>query len=591
MNPFDFKKIVYRKPFYTKGRRFIESVIGLDSETLTSGRPFVFCTSLGDTFFLEDIPAIFFTSQYINKNIVTYNLQFDSGSVLYGLPVKNLEQLAKDGKTVYKKYVYKYIPRKLLRISNGRNAVSIWDIMQFYNTSLEKASAKYLDKHKLELETKEFTIDYVTDNFDKINRYCLQDAYLTAELGKYFLERLSAFNIPVNNLYSTASISQIYFSRNTLVPTVWLYWKKYRKLLKYACASYYGGKFEINARGVFDGYEYDIISAYGKEIYDLKDITFSDVIHSKKYQREATYGFLYCYINNMPDIYHSVTVKEKNLNTYPVGRYYAYITKEEYDYLQELNVDIDILDAYWLKCWFNTRPFKRPVDNLYAIKEAYKGKDALVYNLAKKMVNSVYGKMCQLIEKPDGKLQAGFMWNPIYASIITARVRIKLARLQNELGRDCIAVHTDSVITTKPIDKKYLGNNQGDFELKHKGRGVMLMCGIYQIDKKVANRGLPVPKGFDWFNTLKELGSSDVYTFRERTAFSWLYAVNVGKPELINRFMSTSKRISFNQERKRLWSHKTSASKLLAGLEYSMPRFRLDLRFDRKERQRGTSKK
>ena len=168
MDNFDFDKIVYRRPFYTSGKRYIKEVIGLDSETLTSGRPFLFCTSLGDSFTSADVPGIFFGRKYRGKNLVCYNLKFDSGSLLYNLPLENLDELREKTFTIYDGYHYTYIPHKLLRIRKGKNAVSFWDIFGFYKTSLDKAAKKHLGVGKTDIETKRFTLAYIKSNLDKI---------------------------------------------------------------------------------------------------------------------------------------------------------------------------------------------------------------------------------------------------------------------------------------------------------------------------------------------------------------------------------------------------------------------------------------
>jgi len=183
------------------------------SETLTDGRPFLFAISDGTTFDSRAIPEIFFTRKYRDRNFVCYNLKFDSGSILYDLPLPQRTKLWRDGKCGYRGYRYQYIPHKRLRITKGRNGVTFWDIAQFYRTTLEKASAKYLNEHKDDMPTKKFTWDYIHKNYSQIVSYCKQDAKLTEELGRYFFKFLSDFGIRPNNLYSEASISFEYFKR------------------------------------------------------------------------------------------------------------------------------------------------------------------------------------------------------------------------------------------------------------------------------------------------------------------------------------------------------------------------------------------
>jgi hypothetical protein len=572
VDKFDFDKIVYRKPFLRFGSRYIRDVIGLDSETLLSGKPFLFCTSLGDSFTLDDIPLIFFSRKYRGKNLVVYNLKFDSGSLLYKLPLKTLNELREKTEVEFEGYHYTYIPHKLLRIRKGKNAVSFWDILGFFKMSLDRASHKYLNDTKKHIETKKFHIDYVRKNLEHIKEYCIYDSQLTRRLALYLLEKLHVIKLYPNTLYSTASISFQYFKQNSRIVTSWDLWENNREVLRYACNSYYGGKVEITSRGTFKGYEYDINSAYAAEISNLINIKDCKVIRSHKYVKEAAYAFYRVYINDLEGISHSIVVKVKNMNIYPVGSFYAYITKPELEYLQTNNVDVKIIDAYHLLVGSIEYPYRETVNKLQRIKEEYKNKDIFVSEIAKLCNNSFYGKMCQLIEDYEGYLNAGVGWNPVYAATITANVRLKVAEIQNIFKGECLSVHTDAVITTRELPKKYLGDGLGAMLLKRQGNGIMIMSGMYKLAEKNAYRGFKMPSSFDWFDKLSDMGDSSKTELTFNEAKSWITAVVQKKIDEINRFSDNIKTLDLNSESKRLWLRKTNAHLLLTELERSLPK-------------------
>jgi len=569
---FDFDKIVYRKPFLRSGSRYIKDVIGLDSETLLSGKPFIFCTSLGDSFTLNDIPEIFFTRKYRGKNIVCYNLKFDSGSLLYKLPLDTLNELREKNETEFEGYRYSYIPHKLLRIGKGKNSVSFWDIMGFFKMSLDNASKKYLNDNKQHVETKKFHIDYVRANLDKLKEYCIKDSRLTRNLCLFLLNKLHVIKLYPNTLYSTASISFQYFKQNSHIVTSWDLWENNRDVLRYACNSYYGGKVEVTSRGSFTGYEYDINSAYASEIANLASIKDCRVRHKAKYDKEAIYAFYRVYINDLRGIAHSIVVKVKNLNIYPVGSFYAYITKNELEYLYSNNVDVKIIDAYHLYTDVLIYPYRETVKKLQQIKEEYKTKDKFVSEIAKLCNNSFYGKMCQLIEDYEGNLNAGIGWNPVYAATITANVRLKVCEIQNTFKQDCLSVHTDAVITTRELPIKYIGDGLGAMLLKRKGSGIMIMSGMYKLSDKNAYRGFKMPKSFDWSDKLSEMRDSSKVSLTFTEAKSWITAVVQKKLDEINRFTDNTKELDLNSENKRIWLRKTNARLLLTELEQSLPK-------------------
>jgi len=114
------------------------------------------------------------------------------------------------------------------------------------------------------------------------------------------------------------------------------------------------------------------------------------------------------------------------------------------------------------------------------------------YNLAKIMLNGFYGKMVQAIPQPDGSIKAGTAWNPIYAAVITANVRIKMSQIQNTYWDKCLAVHTDSAILTVPMPKELVTREIGKWSLDCQGEALVVSCGIYQIGDKVKFRGFPL---------------------------------------------------------------------------------------------------
>ncbi len=616
MQNFDFDKIRYKCPKTYIADRHIEYLIGLDTETKSTGQTFLICTSKGDSFTLSDVPKILFNRQYRNQHFCVYNLRFDAGSLIQALPEKYIDKLRRNNIVKYDGFIWKYIPHKMLRISRGKNAITIWDIFGFYGKSLNEASKQYLGKQKLDIETKTFTDDYIKSHIVQITDYCIQDARLVAELGNYLLKRLQDFGVKPNALFSTASISYLYFKTFAKIINVWSYWIWHRDLLKAACESYSGGKFEIIARGKFTGYEYDISSAYPYEISNLIDISEATVKRSRKYDSDCTYAFLRCTIDNTNSIHHPVALQDKSLNYYPAGIFNATITKEEYLFFLRYKIPVTINDGYYLYCPKKSYPYKSLIKKLYRKKQLYKKKDKMYSNICKIMMNSFYGKMAQLIETDEDDnifnanceddfddikqskkpkiLRAGAAWNPIYASIITANVRIRMSELQNIYGKHCIAVHTDSVILDKPIDKKYLGEGLGEFEAKEHGECIMIMCGLYQIGSKSADRGFKVPENYEWKRIFKYLKipynksynkkpfswklilqlmkNKEKILLQEVRPLSWRSAIIQHRCKEINKFITYDKILSLNMDRKRLWSEQTNAYKLLHGLEYSIPR-------------------
>jgi len=595
----EYDKIKFRRPNFKRKGELIGFIKGLDTEAYTTGEPFMCCIEDGRELNLKEFPACFFECDTLfNAHYGVYNLKYDSGAIIYYLPKDNLIELWEKNKTVYEfkgiKYTIEYIPHKLLQIKKGfSDYVKIWDIAQYYKSSLESASSRYLGEHKTDIETKSFTIEYVKKHRKQIKKYCVQDALLVSKLANYLKDKLFEFGIKTPALYSGASLSLRYYADRGNICTAYKYFTTEPELLKMAMDSYEGGKFEITARGFFpETYEYDITSAYPYHISNLYDLTLSRHFRSAKYYKDATYGFLKVTIDNREGKYLPCGIKrkqlkikgdsaKKELRIYPAGIYTLHCTKEEYEFMtQELNLDVKIHDAWWIKCLLPKKIYKERTENIFALKSKYKNKDDMLYSVTKIMANSFYGKTVQLIEDWKGVFNAGQGFNPIYGSIITANTRIQVARLQNLYKEDCLAVHTDSVIMKCKLDEKYITGKLGGFEYVTEGECILIACGQYSLNDKSAYKGFKptIVKNNDdemrvesWREILSKNKSKYVIKYPKKKTECWCEAISKGHFDRINLFYDDTKDIDLNCDLKRNWPNLMKAGDFLCKSQQSMP--------------------
>ena len=584
-----FDKIVYKKPSQYRFDKPLQKIIGFDSEAYRSGLTFLYATSEGDIIAPPDLFSVLVSDKYLSSNFVTWNLKYESGAILRVFPHKVLHALQQFHEAEYvfrdEKYLLSYIPHKQLRIKQDKwhgKSVRFWDMSPFYGrVKLETAAKEYLHESKHDVNPELFTEEYVKAHFDEIAKYCVQDCVLTKRLADLWISKFEQTGISVTSLYSEASISFTYISRKTDIVTPYEYWDYNKKLIRYAFESYEGGKFEVLARGKFSGYEYDISSAYPKEIANLIDIRNARIVYSNAYVPEAVYGFLRVRISlKNPDVRLPCGVLHK-IRTYPMGSYFITITKQEYDYItKELSVPVEIIDAAWIIVSCIRYPYDNIINELYIQKSFWKKKDRLRSNNYKIIMNGFYGKMAQCIEDVEGNYVAGQGWNPIYASIITANTRIAVTRLQNLLGRDALAVHTDSVITRVRIPDRFIGKNMGEFELVEEGDGVIVACGIYQINDQSALKGiirdkddkLTHKKSRTIIDILKGHPGQSEIELRIRHVESWLQSMSMNHPvSAINVFSDEPKKLDLNCDTKRIWPGDVTSDDLLNSLQFSEP--------------------
>lgn len=546
------------------------SVIGLDTEAYPSGRSFMLSTSLGDTFHMRDFPGCLFGRKYRSKKYVAYNLKYDAGALLQHLPVGRLKELWKCGNTSYKGYRYRVIGDKCLTVGKGRHTITVYDMLNFYETSLSKASTKYLDEHKGDLDPKLFTPGYVRVHWQEIAEYCMQDAVLVQRLAERMIGKFERLGVYPQKLFSTAYVSYQYFRTKCKYVTVRKFWWKHRGVLDAALKAYNGGKFEVTEKGTGYYYEYDIVSAYPYEIANLVDVSFARVVNDKVYRKTAIYGFMDCHIDIPHSVYSPTVVSHHELNIFPVGQYRRTITKAEYEYLLSVGADVEILDAWWLMLDHRTYPYRKEVRQLVKLKQEIKRTgDELDYHTVKILLNSLYGKMYQMIDT-DGcvenctlprrhtckkwitqkaaKWSASTCWNPIYAAVITANCRIRVSALQQQYP-SVVAVHTDSVISTEPLPYG-VSDTLGALGYDTEGQGVILGSGIYQIGEKVRFRGRESKR--DLYSLFDRKG--DTATIKLERPRSWrevlFHEWDQGR---INRFEYVPHELKIRFDRKRLW--------------------------------------
>jgi hypothetical protein len=572
--------ISYKKPRFWDSRPLTE-LMGCDSEAYKTGAPFLFCFSAGqdkpqDDFYCK--PKDFIReiiARYLGKNFGVYNLKYDSGAMIYLIPKKRKIELWETGKTnidfsfVSHSYIHiEYIPHKFLMFSVGEEKgaprVCFWDISQFYKSSLDTAAKTYLGRAKDDIETKKFSRQFVKDNFKRIVKYCFKDAALTADLGNYLLKKLAEFGIEPSALYSSAFLAYEYFAKRVNIITAWRFYCSYEEMLKCALDSYEGGKFEVTARGNFKGYIYDIVSAYPYETQNLRDVSLCRIEKSDKYLKGATYGFMRVKISNFTNKAIPVGLMINNVRVYPSGIFHATITLQEYEYMRELGVDLDIYEAYYLYADNSPFVYRSVIQELFKIKDKYKKTDRMLFACSKIMLNGIYGKFLQITEREE-KYHPGRAWNPLYGSIITANTRIRLCKLQNYLKEHCFAVHTDSIITDRPLPENMQGNKLGDLKYEIEGPMLLIACGQYEVlgTEKTGYKGIKPDNGDTWEKILTRAGNKSKIAFNYIAVESWIEAVAKGHFNRVNLFEEKEKMLNLNVDIKRVWPERVKASDFL----------------------------
>ncbi|UYL65053.1 MAG: hypothetical protein QIT46_gp01 [Methanophagales virus PBV305] len=545
------------------------SIKGLDTETY-QGYIKLLCDSDGHIIWInepEKIWDVLSSKIYRTSFNFFYNLDYDIQSALKILTKENIKELWKYGKTIYNDYKIRYLQGKYFSISKHKNRCIFYDLAQFYDTSLDNASQKYLKEQKDTLPFDRNALNKRIDVWNKyrnlIVKYCLKDAYLTKRLGDLLYDKcVNHIGFNPTDYISKASLSKRYFRLKTTIPDIH---KIPDEVLEVAFYAYKGGRFEMIRKGYFEYVElYDINSAYPNYIMNLIDITKGKWKKVKNYNRWAYYGFYLVKLNIPYDIITPMPYYIKNVLAYPAGSWYSIITKEEYELLKELSMKPAIIYGYEFLPTKIVYPFKEEIQHLYKEKKKSNKKD-FYYSLIKILMNSLYGVFYEKHQHND-EWWTGKLFNPIYASIITANTRIQLFKFAYPYKDDIIAFATDSVLL-KEHHNIQTSDKIGQWSLDAKGECIALRSGVYEISGKLKTRGIQhkkeikTPYGtydnlFEYIRDKPHLTQYTFYIERPLHIFEALLHHQKYNIDMVNTWIKHEITIDINHDIKRINMHK-----------------------------------
>jgi hypothetical protein len=578
-------------------------ILGFDTETV-QGKAVLIASSDGRFLFPQNFEQIahFLTQKTYTRTLNFYwNLDYDFFAIVKHIPPELLEILYDCHGVIVDNYFIKWIPRKYFSITRigTKYTAKFYDLWQFYRSSLNEASRKYLGDAKEEIDVTNIA-QYLekAEMRQKLIKYCLKDAILTQKLGELLQAKLNNIGISFDKPYSCGNLSQRFFfkGRETLG------FKKTEWNL-YALYCYYGGRFEVLKRGFFRKvYQYDINSAYPFYISKLVDPNKGEWIKTRDIDYSADYGFAKISIKYYEnDLISPIPFRTDSMVIYPnfseTTEYY--LTFPELKTAERLGLEFDVLDSW---AFYGTgEPLFPQIAEIYEQRKRAKAEgDKALELVLKILMNSLYGKFAERKAKLKASLKPaegskeinlgdckfyvlesnkpGILFNPVLAAYITALTRVQLVQTCMHHFDDIIMFATDSILTTKPFIPE--SEKLGDWKLEMSGEAVVLMTGVYTIrnekQKKTRFRGFPMKEEFDLFELLEENRNQDkieiefekVVKLGEVISFHNIYDFND-----LNEFITEIKEISCYSDEKRDWlGQPTSFGQLLEEQFESVPK-------------------
>src|SRR5690606_16286654 len=204
--------------------------------------------------------------------------------------------------------------------------------------------------------------------------------------------------------------------------------------------AYDGGKIESYVLGFRKKAKIiDITSAYPYALSKLPKLT--NKVHDNtepKFLDNFFYAFIRCDIIIVNEDFVQPVIEKNPINNNNISPYGyledVIITKIEYDYLIDNDIEIIVKDYYGIE-HINIFPYKNLVDHLFENRMKYSKTNVSVSEMFKTIINSLYGitfELTDVYKESKGEIfwegyRAGDFFNPVIASYITAFTRTYLS--------------------------------------------------------------------------------------------------------------------------------------------------------------------
>lgn len=475
-------------------------VIGFDSES-ENGKPFLFQFSrTGDendvelfSMTPEDNPLkafLLYIHNYCTRKdteylIVGWNLSYEFTQLFARLPTelntmdeyRFRVELRNASDLLVASYILHVFNDKRFSVVIENEAtkrrVRFMDGMAFFVTSLDKAGAMLGLGRKVQLESKRFTRADL-DN-ELFLSYARQDAYLTRRIGEYIVSLHERFDVAT--CITAPSFAARVFRRHFLSREIPL---PEPALEQAGLYSYHGGKNGYYLNGpqhLTNVYAYDITSAYPEAMRQLPNLETGRWEYVDSYTG-STHA-LWC-----------VTARVKSCKWRPFMHHDAkwcdgyienvWVTSYELDAAIALG-EVELITAHgWQFVGEPGGPLIKYVDTFFDEKRNSEGAKR---EAAKLFLNSLYGKFFQkvplgivgfydlsqafdsepqfIMTDPSQAFdwQAGGLYHPPIASLITGFVRAKIHVLEHRYG--AIMTSTDGFFAIRKPDDGDIGKDLG----------------------------------------------------------------------------------------------------------------------------------
>ena len=449
--------------------------------------------------FLTSIP-------YTDRNIyVAYFFDYDVSMILRDLPVERLDRLVHREKRQSEDFYFPasldwhefkidYMPHKFFSVKrrNSQHSFIVHDVGTFFQCSFVRALKRWEIGSSEQLrmisqgKAQRSVFGQLSEDTVKYNQ---MEVSLLEELMTEFRSICGDLGLRPHKWEGPGYLATSLFRQFNTVKNKDLSLLHDQTILNAAQASYYGGRFEVSATGLFNGpiYEYDIHSAYPYAMTQLPCLEHMKIHYLRTLPKDGSLYLAHGKYSSRSSHHAWASFPWRSKTgtiCFPINGSGWYWSHEIEARMPWQNFMPDKVIQFIPQC--DHKPFSWVGDKY----QERLNLGASSRGLAMKLVlNSLYGKMAQSIGKPVYS-------NPIWASLITSITRAKILDAlkldnANSPGLHVLMVATDAVYSLVPLELP-ISDALGDWSCEVHSLLHIIQPGVYFTDKDniVKSRGI-----------------------------------------------------------------------------------------------------
>lgn len=453
----------------------------------------------------EILAYLYDTATYYDKHIhVMFGFSYDVDQWLKDIPAPLLRLLKKKNHIAWNGYSIDYIPRKMFKLKRwgkGQKRVTIYDGISFFATNLISACKTYLSpSHPLLAQVdsgkaKRGQFRYsqlesiILPYWEVENQLCLE---LYGALRQSMLDadiRLKAWFGPgavANELIKAHGLANHLKESRAQMPD---------EVTNATAFAFFGGRFEGFMVGRIEGpiYSYDIRSAYPAALSIMPGLIGGKWRQELGEPEKLNPWALYNYILREPRKLSAramfspgpIPVRNKmGIVSFGLSGS-GWVYGHEIIMARAAGWPVEIIES-WQYDGDGTKPFEF-VGEMYELRAQLKREGKGAQYAYKVGMNSVYGKLCQVIGWNEAKGISDKERPPRYhsqwyAGQITSWCRSMLYGAMMQAPNDIISVETDGIYSRVPL-KLHLGERLGQWEEEIYDEMIFVQSGFYMLRK------------------------------------------------------------------------------------------------------------